>query len=460
MLPPLRRALLLTAAMSAVAFAAPAQASVQDDIAQLKASLAAQEKLIDQQRRALQHQQAKLEAQAREIGAHRRKLEALGPLTAEAMATERGAGTQISRNNAQRPPSAAPVSTAQNEAYSRNKQGNRPQLAATAPEEKVQASFARQEEETARPEINALPDTGGVLTPKGVLMYENSTDYTNTSSNVFTFQGVQVAEVVLVGVINATSSRRQVLQNSSRVRLGLTNRLETDIRVPYAYRNDATTTSSGGSTTKNVIEGHGFGDIDMGLSYQINSGRDDWPFLIGNLRYKHDNADGPFDVPYNSSNIATRLPTGSGFKSLEASVTAIKVTDPAVLFANLGYVFNLCEDINKTFGTTRITSVDPGDAINASVGLGFSINPETSFTLGYKHSHVFNTMQHSVDTGTLAKSSARTDSLEVGAMTFGISHRFNPITSVSLNMEVGATEDAPDVRVGVRVPVRLGKVFD
>jgi hypothetical protein len=471
MLPSYRSALLITSAIVLAIAATPAQAaSVADEIRQLRDSLTVQQEMIATQKRLLEQQQAQLEAQQKEISNHRDRLATLGTLSADEMARTRATGEKnktSSTTTAKEKISAAPVSAAENDAYNKSKQHKVAAAAnedaedvgePTMPTDDMAVYFARGGE-NVRPEINALPDTGGVLTPKGTLMYEQSFDYSNTSNNVFTFQGVQVAEVVLVGVINATSSRRQVVQTSSRVRLGLTDRMEMDVRMPLAYRNDATTTTNSGVTTKKTVEGHGFGDIDAGLSYQLNQGQDGWPFLVGNLRYKHDNAKGPFEVPFNSSNIATELPTGSGFKSVEASVTAINVSDPAVMFANIGYVLNISEDVNKTFGSTRITTVDPGDAINASLGMGFSINPETSFTLGYKHSYVFGTKQDSVNTGTGVTSSTESDTLQVGAMTVGLSYRFSPITSFNFNVEVGATDDAPDVRVGLRVPVRLGQIF-
>jgi hypothetical protein len=336
--------------------------------------------------------------------------------------------------------------------------------AATAPaKQDVSAStpIAAPVKEVKRPEVPVLPDVGGVLTPKGVLMYENSLEYVNTTNNVFTFSGVQVAEVVFIGVTNATTAKRQVLQDSHRLRLGLTNRLEADIRVPYVYRKDTTTetNTTAHTTERNSIEGHGLGDIDGGLSYQINAGRDGWPFLIANARYKANNADGPFDVAYNVDSVATELPTGTGYHSVEGSMTAIKVSDPAVLFSNIGYVANLNRTINRTINDTRVLEVSPGDAVNMSAGMGFSINPETSFTLGYKHSYVFESAQSNQKVSTGELSESRSDSASVGALLVGASYKFTPSTSLNLNVEVGATREAPDVRVGLRIPIRLGSIF-
>ncbi len=311
------------------------------------------------------------------------------------------------------------------------------------------------------PQIEALANQGGILSPAGMLTYESALEYTNTTNNLFSFNGVELAQVVLVGVLNNSTVRHQVAQYSGRFRLGLTDRLEVDVHAPYVYRNDALTQTNPATnvTTQSTEEGAGLGDIDMGVSYQMNNGQQGWPFLIGNLRYKANNADGPYDIPYNASNITSRLPTGTGFQTAEASVTAIKVSDPAVLFANLGYVYDVPRDINRNFGTTRITSVDPGNAINALFGIGFAINQDTSFSLGYKHSYVFSTNQNSIDLSNGQSSNFRSGTLEVGTLELGLNYAFTPQTSLNVNIEAGVTNDAPDVHLLFRVPIQLGRVF-
>ena len=299
------------------------------------------------------------------------------------------------------------------------------------------------------------------MSPAGSLTYENTFEYTNTTRNLFTFNGVELSQVVLVGEVHDTTARHQIVQETGRLRLGLTNRLEADIHAPFVYRNDALTETN---TTTHVpqttsLEGADLGDIDAGLAYQLNNGTQGWPFLIGNLRYKANNADGPFDIPYNANNIATRLPTGTGFQTVEASVTAIKVSDPAVLFGNIGYVYDVPRDINRNFSGTHVGRVNPGDAVSALVGMAFSINQDTSFSLGYKHSYVFPTIQSSINLSSGEAVSNNSGTSQVGALTFGLSHVVTPTTSINFNVEAGVTNDAPDVHLVVRIPFQLGNVF-
>ncbi len=448
-----------------VSFSHPALAVTDEDIQKLQKSVEKQESLIQAQQKSLQTQSKKLENQKKKIAQTQRKLKELAQKIKEPQKDSTKDDTKIAEKSKLDDQFAQVLSenkiTSLDAFVIASKEELRQEVGAGKKGVGATASIMAPKKKAKRPEVMVLPDVGGVLTPKGLLMYESSLEYVNTTNNVFTFNGVQVAEVVFVGITNATTAKRQIIQNSHRFRLGITNRLEADIRVPYVYRTDTTseTNTTTNVTTRSTLEGNGFGDIDSGLSYQLDHGQEDWPFLVANLRYKMANANGPFDVNYDSNNIATELPSGTGYHSLEASMTAIKVSDPAVLFANLGYVHNFDTSIDKTFGDTKALEISPGDAINVSGGLGFSINPKTSFSLGYKHSYVFPTTQFNQTVSTGGYSKSESDSASVGALLIGASYRINDITSINFNAEVGATREAPDVRIGVRIPVRLGKLF-
>lgn len=444
----LRFATVLVTVLACLSLTSPVSAAASGDVSvqELLKRLEPMEKTLKSQQTALEEQKKKIADQEKELKLYREKLSALEGASDKSVKGKKAAAAE----NTKPYPS---------ETGSKDKSAATKTAASDQAKSSGTSIMAPKKDEETRPQLDVLPDYGGVLTPRGTLMYENSMEYTNTTNNIFTFNGVQVAEVVLIGQIEASSARRQVVQDSSRFRLGITNRLEADVRVPYSYRNDAETRTSGGGSSRSTIEGHGFGDIDAGLAYQLNRGSNGWPFLIGNLRFKSDTGEGPYDIDYDANNIAKTLPTGTGFKTAEGSMTVIKVTDPAVLFGNLGYVYSFGEDVDKTFGNTRILDVSPGSAINASTGMGFSINQETSFTLGYKHSYVLPTYQHAINTNNNTAVESRSDTLNVGALLVGTSYRLSPAVSLNLTTEVGATRDAPDVVVGLRIPVRLGQFF-
>ena len=93
-------------------------------------------------------------------------------------------------------------------------------------------------------------------------------------------------------------------------------------------------------------------------------------------------------------------------------------------------------------------TIDPGDSITASLGMGFSINDETSFSLGYSHSVVTETTQNGNTLG-------NTDFLQVGTTTFGYSYQVNDRVGLNFNVATGVTDDAPDLQATLRVPIRF-----
>jgi hypothetical protein len=307
------------------------------------------------------------------------------------------------------------------------------------------SSVGEAPKEEKRPEITAISDVGGVLTPRGQFVLEPQVEYSHASTRRFFFSGVEIVDAVLIGAIEAESSNHDVLTGALAARYGITNRLEADIRVPYVYRDD--TEQDPIQATNRSVNGSGIGDIEAGLHYQMNNGLNGWPFFIANLRGTAATGKGPFDVDYNTQGQQTDLPTGSGFWSVEPSLTIIYPTDPVVLFGNLGYTAVLANDVNKTIAGTHYERVDPGDIIKFAFGMGIGLNRAISLSLGYENDTVLATSTK-VSTGTV-----HSDRLQVGSFLMGFSMRLNPKRSVNINLQVGATQDAPDVQLTLRTPL-------
>jgi hypothetical protein len=123
-------------------------------------------------------------------------------------------------------------------------------------------------------------------------------------------------------------------------------------------------------------------------------------------------------------------------------------TDPAVLFANVSYMYNMPRDIDRTLGAVTVGNVDPGDSIGVGFGFGFSMNPRFSYSLGYSHSYVMPTETE------LNGSLQRSTELQVGSLQLGLSFRTTERLTLSASVDMGLTEDAPDVRVSFRAPFR------
>jgi hypothetical protein len=338
--------------------------------------------------------------------------------------------------------------------------------------------------EQQRPQVAIIQDQGGVLTRRGQLIIEPSIQYTHSDQNRFFFQGFEFSDTVLIGLIEATEADRNTVQAALGGRIGVTERLEFEARVPYIYRSDrveSTVLSTASSPTLNSdADGNGIGDVEAAVHYDFTNLIFDAPYkvyTVANLKVKAPTGQGPFDVDLDPQGNPTELATGSGFWAVQPSFTAIFPNDPVVFFGTVGYTLNIGDDIGKQRRIQRdcdgvpdpcdvvdtqvdIGEVEPGDSVNTSIGMGLSLNERTSVSLGFSFDYVFETTQETVvddltDPDAPAAVRAESDPLYIGSFTAGWSYQVSDNVGINLNFQVGATESAPDFQTTLRVPIRL-----
>ncbi len=397
------------------------------------------ERSLDEQQSRIAEQEAKLKTQAAIISEQKASIdqqrEGLELLRYEVMMESRGASSVGLAAQA-------------------NRAGDTPLLAANETNSSGQqkpVGQAPDKVEQAKPDIVAISDIGGVLTPRGKLIIEPTLEYSHTDVNRLTFRGIEILSSLGIGILEAVDADRDTVTASITGRLGLTNRLELELKIPYVWRDDDENATipqlDPAAEVSSSLEGNGIGDIEIALHYQLNSGQNGWPFFIANGRLKLNNGEGPFDISRDSEGIGRELATGSGFYSFEPSITALFPSAPAVFFANLGYLINIEDDVDEvigpmsTAGAQTIGKVDPGDAFRFSFGMAYSVNERASFTLGFKTDWIQES-DTEINGVTLSSSD-----LTVGSMLLGYSYQFTRDVGLNVNLELGITDDAPDLVV-------------
>ncbi len=296
--------------------------------------------------------------------------------------------------------------------------------------------------------IAAAPKNGGVLLSPGSMVLEPSIEYGRSSALRVAVEGFTIIPALNIGSIDISQVDRDTITTALGARLGLFDRFEIATRIPFLYRDDSTFSRPIGeeanTTTQTNISGEGLGDVEVSAHYQINDGSGGWPFFIGNLRFKSRTGTDPFEVSIDpNTGLQNELPTGSGFYALQPSITAIIPSDPVVMYGTLGYMHNFARDLGGAYG-----EIDPGDSINFALGMGFSINERTSFSLGYSHDMVFQTKQNGL---TIPGS----DQLQVGQFSTGVAYKYSNKVNLNFSLSAGLTDDAPDMRAMFKVPVKL-----
>ncbi|MEN3278592.1 MAG: hypothetical protein V7631_4382 [Massilia sp.] len=314
------------------------------------------------------------------------------------------------------------------------------------------------------PEVAPIFEQPGVLTPRGKYVFEPAIQYGYSSSNRVALVGYTVIPALLIGLVDVREVKRNTTTATLTLRRGLTNRLELEAKLPYVYRNDATVSREvfTGTAVERAFEtsGRAVGDVELAARYQLNDGGVDKPYFIGGLRFKSRTGKDPFEVTTDcqrrcigenitGSGLPLELPTGSGFYSLQPSLTWLFPSDPAVFFGSFSYLHNFKREVSRTvLGGVQepLGEVAPGGVIGFNFGMGLALNDKASFSVGYDHNSVARTKQ----AGRTVPGSVRT---QLGTLLIGYSYRLSHKKTLSVAVGAGLTRDTPDVTLMVRVPM-------
>jgi hypothetical protein len=313
------------------------------------------------------------------------------------------------------------------------------------------------------PEVGAIFEQTGVLTQPGHYVLEPSVQYGYSSSNRVALVGYTVIPALLIGLIDVREVKRNTLVGALAGRVGLSKRLEVEVRVPYVYRSDDNVSREIGnpSAVEEVFsaKGSALGDVELAARYQMNEGGVDKPFFIGGLRYKSRTGRDPFEVLTqcntrcvsiaDGSGLPLDLPTGSGFNSLQLSMTMLYPSDPAVFFGSLSYTHNFKrDDVRRKVlhADEFLGTIAPGAVLGFNFGMSLALNEKSSFSMGYDHSLVDRTRQN----GEVLAGSVVT---QLGTLLLGYSYRLSGSTTLNLSVGAGLTRDTPDVSVTLRLPI-------
>ena len=319
-------------------------------------------------------------------------------------------------------------------------------------------------EERQPPVVAPLFDQPGILTQPGHYVLEPSLQYGYSSSNRVALIGYTIIPALLIGLIDVREVKRNTVTAAIAGRWGLSRRLEVEMKLPYVYRSDASISRElfEGTASEKAFNhsGRDIGDIELAARYQINQPKGNDPYLIGSLRFKTRTGKDPFDVVTDcvtrclgnttGTGLPLDLPTGSGFYSLQPSLTWLLPSDPAVFFGGISYTHNFGRSniSRRVLAGEReyIGSVKPGDVWGINFGMGLALNDRSSFSVGVE----LNTVGRTKQNGIPVISSVRT---QLSSLLLGYSYRYSDQTTLNVTVGAGLTRDTPDLSLSVRIPM-------
>jgi hypothetical protein len=295
----------------------------------------------------------------------------------------------------------------------------------------------------------AVAERGGVLLRQGQLEVSPQLRYSLQSTNRLYVFGLAVLPALVIGTIDVADVDRNIVEPSLTFRYGLLDALQFEVMVPWRYSNDIISFQSGEEET---VDDTGFGDVEGGLSCQLMNEKAGWPALVASVRIKSRTGKDPFEVDRDDE-----IPTGSGFWGVRGILSAIKVMDPVVVFANLGYTHNISRTVQFKESTVGDIDFDPGDSVEWGLGFAYALSPEFSLNIQYAHQLVF---RSSIDSIQFPNDSVETGDItgthqNIPSLRFGTVLAFERGRYLDFSVAIGLSEDAPDITVQLAVPFRF-----
>ena len=296
----------------------------------------------------------------------------------------------------------------------------------------------------------------------GAFSLETGLTYTHYNSNQLALNGFLALDAIFLGNINIDEI------NSDSYTLDVTGRYNRDrwqysMTVPVNYRESTySSAGAGGSTAsfseQSVTGDPRIGDITFGVAYKFLDEAAGMPDGVLSVDVRAPTGKDPYGIKLveTSGNdnlfVPEDLPTGNGVWGVTTGLSLVKTYDPAIVFGNIGYTYNLedsFDDISSQQGVKVPGKVKLGNTINFGLGVAFALNEKMSLALSFSEL-ISQKSKIKPDDGDWQS----VDNSNYNAAYFNVGMTFAPTANMSIvpNLSIGLTPDAPDFSFSLKFP--------
>ncbi|MFH1148042.1 MAG: transporter [Pseudomonadota bacterium] len=311
---------------------------------------------------------------------------------------------------------------------------------------------AAEEEKRQIPGITV--EKGGDLLQEGRFTLEPTFQYAHSSSRqLVSISGFTVFDAIHIGKIEVKDVERDIYIPSVTARLGFKNR-EVSVKIPWLYRRDKETNAAQNGATVYSAQDGGLGDLEAGLMYKLVEEHGSAPDILFSLGVKSTTGRSPYGLTSATVNGVKRLsefPTGSGHWGYSGGLVFVKTSDPAILFFNMTYFYNVkksigtkAENVDGNSQPVAYGDIDPGDSFEYAIGTVIALNEKFSMNFSLNQRFTQDAVQNGVH---LQGTDLNAGSFSIGA-TYAVSDRL----SIDVSTGIGLTKDSNDMTLQIRIP--------
>jgi hypothetical protein len=301
------------------------------------------------------------------------------------------------------------------------------------------------------------------------LVIENSLTYNRYDRKQLTLNGFLALDAIFLGNIAIENVESDTLNYNLAARWGVSPRLSLNLDVPYLARKTVYQKGGAGGAAASIAQeettGSGIGDIIASANFRLLPEQDGRPETVLNFGVTAPTGREPYGIPwtvlerddddYVRFAIPDEQPTGNGVWQASVGVSAVKTTDPAILFGNIGYTYSFeasFDDLDADPDTVNPGDVKLGNSFYYGAGVAFAFNERTSFSMSMS-----NRLSARARTRFDGEPWTKVIGSDANAAMFnlGVTHALSPQATVVGILGIGLTPDAPDFSLGFRIPYSL-----
>lgn len=298
---------------------------------------------------------------------------------------------------------------------------------------------------------------------------ENSLTYARYDRKQLTLNGFLALDAIFLGNIGIENVESDSLTYNLAARWGVSPNLTLNMDVPWIARRTVYQKGGAGGSAAAIAQeettGNGIGDVSVSANYRLAGERGWRPETVLTGGVTAPTGREPYGVDwtvlerddddYIRFAVPKDQPTGNGVWQANLGLSMVKTADPAILFANIGYIHSFkqsFDDIDGNPDTVNPGDVKLGGSVYFGAGVAFAFNERTSLSISFsdKLGSRASTRYRNGQWLKVIGSDANAASLNLG-----VTYALNQKTTLVSLLGIGLTPDAPDFTLAFKVPYML-----